>query len=209
MDPIFATFALLPLGLASLFCKTGKRDVYAGLGFLAALAPLVIKGVGALAGAISGNKKKKAAEENERQAALQAEEQRKAEWEAQQNSPELAMQRMQYKMKLGKLAGRMGGLDKVPPSIANALRAGYAQQEYKPGAAYVPKKTGASGWDYVAPAIDTLSAFNPATLKGNSSASAPTQQAPSSAGFSFSNQNKTPLNDLVFGPKKKNFLSGE
>jgi len=56
------------------------------------------------------------------------------------------MQRMQYKMKLGKLAGQMGGLNKVPPSIMKALQAGYATPQYQAGYSLHPKKTGASAW---------------------------------------------------------------
>jgi len=155
-DGVFV-FALLPLGLFSLLHWREGRRAVAGFAWIAALAPLVISGVKALAAHKSKKAQEKAAQANEQAAAEQAETQRRQEYDAQQNSPEAQMAALKYKMKLGRLAGQMGGLDKVPPSIMKALKAGYTPQAYQPGTAYRAPKTGASAWDYVAPAADVLS----------------------------------------------------
>lgn len=150
-------FALLPLGLFSLLhWREGRRTV-AGFAWIAALAPLVISGVKAVAGAMSKKKQQKAAQQNEQTAYQQAEDQRRQQWEQEQSSPEAQMQALKYKLRLGKLAGKMGGLNKVPPSIMKALQSGYQPKQYQAAPAYQPQKTGSSAWDYVAPAADVLS----------------------------------------------------
>jgi hypothetical protein len=159
IDGVFV-FALLPLGLFSLLhWREGKHTV-AGFAWIAALAPLVISGVKAVAGAMQKKKQQKAEEANAAAAAQQAEEQRKQEWEQQQASPEANMKALQYKQRLGRLAGKMGGLNKVPPSILKALQSGYQTQAYQPGPAYRAPKTGASAWDYVEPAADVVSSVD-------------------------------------------------
>lgn len=149
-------FALLPLGLFSLFTRRLPRST-AGFGFLAALAPVIASGLGSL---IKGKQQSSAAKkqaEYEKQQALAAEAANKASWEAQQNSPAAQMQRMGFNMKLGRLLGAMGGREKVPPSLLNALDASRAMPTYTPGAAYVDKPSSGSGWDVAAGAADALS----------------------------------------------------
>lgn len=167
MEPTFgvALFALLPLGLFSLLNWRDGRKAVAGFAWIAALAPLVISGVKALAGAKSASNKRKAEEANARMATEQAEAQRRQEFESQQSSPQAQMSALQYKLRLGKLAGKMGGLNKVPPSILKALQAGYQPKQFQAGPAYQAPKTGRSAWDYVDTAADVASTVDWGSMK--------------------------------------------
>lgn len=163
-------FALLPLSLLSLL-ERGRHRYTAGFGFLAALAPVVAKGIGSLI----SHKKQQSAEkkqiEYQKQQAMQEEAQRRAAFEASQNTPQAAMQRMGFNMKLGRLLGAMGGRDKVPPSLLKAYDTARAMQTYTPGAAYVPPPTSGAGiWDVLGGATEALSYLDVNKLKGGGKA---------------------------------------
>jgi hypothetical protein len=161
----FAIFALLPLGLASFVHRT--RAAHAGIGFLAALAPAAISGISSLIGhkMKSGAEKKQAA--YEQQLAAQQEEQRRAEFEAAQDSPQKAMERLSFNMKLGRLMGAMGGRSKVPPSLLKAYDTARQRKAYTPGSAYVPKPSSSNGkWDFASGLANALSYLDTSKMGG-------------------------------------------
>jgi hypothetical protein len=154
----FAIFALLPLGLASFVHRT--RAACAGFGFLAALAPVIAKGAMNL---IGGKQKQAAAKQQaayEQQMAAQQEEQRRSAFEAAQDAPGKAMERMGFNMKLGRILGAMGGRGKVPPSLLKQYDLARQRASYTPGAAYIPKPTGGSKWDFASGLADAMSYLN-------------------------------------------------
>lgn len=146
-----------------------KRGTYAGLPIvplIAALAPVVAKGVGSIIKKKQEKKAQKAADLQAQQEATAEKEAAQRQWEAQQNSPEAQMRRMQYNMKLGRMAGALGGLDKVPPSLRKAYDAARSAQAYTPGADYVaPVRPKTSGWDIAGGAMDALSYLDTNKLK--------------------------------------------
>jgi hypothetical protein len=162
---IFSLFALLPLALASLFDRTRARST-AGFGFLAALAPVLASGVSK----IIGSKQKKSAEKQaEAQRKLEAEQEDKLarqQWETEMNSPSAQMSRFKNTFSLGKLAGKVGGLDKLPPSIRNYYQTQRTKPEYGGVSSYVPTaQKGGGGWDFLGGLTDALSYFDPQALK--------------------------------------------
>jgi hypothetical protein len=164
----FGVLALLPLALASLFRKNARQSDAGFLPLLAALAPVVAKGIGS----IIKHKQQSAAEKKqaqyEQQQAAAAEQADRAKFEAAQNSPALAMQRMGFNMKLGRLLGAMGGRDKVPPSLLKSLDQARAVQSYVPGASYVPKPGSGNGLlDVAEGAMDALSYLDTSKLGSN------------------------------------------
>ena len=183
----FYLFALLPLGLFSLF-QRGRHRATAGFGFLAALAPVVAKGIGSLIGHKKQQAQQKQQAQYEQQLAQQQEAERKAQWEAQMNSPQMAMQRMGFNMKLGRLLGAMGGREKVPPSLLSAYDQARSMPTYTPGSSYIPKPTGGAGiWDVLGGAADALSYLDVNKLKGGGGKSPgqPTQGASTPASPTF------------------------
>jgi len=153
----FALFALLPLGLFGLL-ERGRHRHSAGFAFLAALAPVIASGISSL---INHGKQKaadKQAEEQKRLAAEQADTLKRQEWDTQQNSPAAQAARFKSKFAYGKLAGAMGGLDKVPQSLADYYKSGYATPEYTGTSSYVPTpKRGGGAWDFLGEAGKALS----------------------------------------------------
>jgi type II secretory pathway pseudopilin PulG len=166
---------------------------------IGALAPVVASGVGSL---IQHKQQSSAAKQQaayEQQQAAQAEAARKAQWEGQQNSPEALMARQRYTMQLGRLAGAMGGMDKLPPSIAKTLQAARAMPAYTPGQSYIPKPTsGGGGWDIAAGAADALSYLDPSKLKGKPKVPMSPGQPTGGGGFQgFSGQFTVPQIDTT------------
>ena len=161
----FVLFALLPLGLFSLFEK-GRHRHTAGFAFLAALAPMIASGISSL---INHGKQKsaaKAAEEQKRLEAQQADKLARQSWETEQNSPAAQAARFKSKFAYGKLAGAMGGLDKVPQSLANYYKSGYAMPEYTGTSSYVPTaKKGGGAWDFLGEAAKAVSYLDPSVFK--------------------------------------------
>lgn len=156
MENLFAVFALLPLALFSFVHRT--KVAHAGFGFLAALAPVIASGISS----IVGHKKQKAAEkkqiEYERKQAEQQAVADRAAFEAQQNSPGALAQRQKFTLQLGKLLGKAGGKEKIPPSIYNYLNQQRQAQQYVGGPGYVPKPTSGAGiWDIIGGAGQALS----------------------------------------------------
>src|SRR6185295_7483612 len=112
MDLTFAVLALLPLALASLIHRR-ERGAYAGFGFLAALAPVIAKGIGSIVKhkQESSAAKKTAAYEEQQAAAQEAA--KRAAFEDAQDSPAAAMQRLKFNTGLAKILGQFGGRDKT------------------------------------------------------------------------------------------------
>lgn len=191
-------FAFLPFALLSLFAR-GNHRATAGFGFLAALAPVVASGVKSLI----GHKQKQSAEkkqiEYERQQHMAAEAQKRAAFEAQQNSPQAALQRQAYNLKLGKLLGKAGGRDKLPPSLLAGLDAARRVQEYTPGAGYVaPPTSSAGGWDLASGITDALDYFDYEKLKKPRVTTPPIANTPFRTGQLAS----------LIRPQNPNFASG-
>ena len=94
METAFGVLALLPLALASFFSRGRPSD--AGLGFLAALAPVIASGVGKLI----GHKRAKSAEKKQaaydRQIAEQEEAGRRTAFESAQGSPAALASRQKF-----------------------------------------------------------------------------------------------------------------
>lgn len=151
-------FALLPLALASLFDKNRARST-AGFGFLAALAPVIAKGIGSLISHKQNKSAQKQAEEQKKLEAQQADALAKQQWEATQNAPGAQAARFKNTLALGKLAGHMGGsLDKVPPSMLKYYQSMRTMPEYNAQSSYVPTaQKGGGGWDLAAGVTDALS----------------------------------------------------
>ena len=178
----FYLFALLPLGLLSLFDK-GRHRHTAGFGFLAALAPVIAKGIGSLISHKQQSNQAKTLEAQRKQEALAADEQAKRDWETTQNSAANQSARFKNTFSLGKLAGHLGGMDKVPKSIAayyNSLR---TMPQYTGTSSYrEPVKSSGGGWNLAAGITDALGYFDPSAMKGKApmSSGQPTGQVLSS-----------------------------
>ena len=187
MELTFALFALLPLGLASLFDREiRKGGTFAGFGFLAALAPVVASGLSSLI----GHKKQQSAEkkqiEYEKQQALAAEAARRSEYESAQNSPGALASRQKFTLQLGKLLGAAGGKEKIPPSIYNYLSSQRQAQAYTPGAAYTPKPTSGAGfWDFASGLGNALSYLDTTKLGKGKVPMSPGQPTGSPAPYTF------------------------
>jgi hypothetical protein len=149
----FTVLALLPLGLLNWRrdWKWSDANIF-GLAlapFLKLIAPVVASGVSSLVGHKQAKSKEKKEAEFARQEALAAEAARKSQFEASQNDPRALAQRQSFTMQLGKLLGKAGGKEKIPPSIYNYLSSQRQAQQYTPGAAYTPKPTSGAGiWDF-------------------------------------------------------------
>lgn len=159
-------FALLPLALFSLFEK-GRHHHTAGFGFLAALAPVLAKGIGSLISHKQNKSKEKQAQEQSKLDAAAADAQAKQQWETNQNSPAAQAGRFKNTMQLGRLAGAMGGsLDKVPPSMLKYYQSQRTMPEYTGQSSYVPTaQKGGGGWDFAAGLTDALSYLDTEKLK--------------------------------------------
>lgn len=181
-------FALLPLGLFSLFEK-GRHRHTAGFGFLAALAPVLAKGIGSLISHKQNKSKEKQAQEQAKLDAAAADAQAKQQWEAQQNSPAAQAARFKATLQMGRLAGKMGGsIDKLPPSIRNYYQLQRTMPEYGGISSYVPTaQKGGGGWDFAAGLTDALSYLD--TSKLGKSPGQPTRSYSGfGAGSSFGNK---------------------
>lgn len=161
----FALFALLPLGLFSLFEK-GRHRHTAGFAFLAALAPMIASGISSLIGHKKQQSAAKQAEEQRRLEAQQADTLAKQSWEAEQNSPGAQAARYKNTLQLGRLAGKMGGLDKLPPSMRNYYQTQRTMPTYGGTSSYVPTaKKGGGVWDFLGEASKAVSYLDPSAFK--------------------------------------------
>lgn len=176
-------FAVLPLALLSLFDRDRTRST-AGFGWLAALAPVVAKGIGSLIGNKQKKSAEKQAEEARRLEAQRADELERQSWEAQQNSPSAQGMRFKNTLQLGRLAGAMGGLDKLPPSIANYYQSLRKMPEYGGTSSYIPTpKKGGGGWDFAGGVLDALSYLDTDQLKaGRATGQTPSYNPRASSG---------------------------
>ena len=160
----FYALALLPLALASLFDRNRSRST-AGFGFLAALAPVLMKGVSSLINRGKNKAVAKQAEEQKKLEANQADALAKQQWEGQQNSPAAQAARFKSTMQLGRLAGAMGGKDKVPPSMLNYYQSQRTMPTYSAQSSYVPTAPTKSGpWNFLGGVTDALSYLDTSKL---------------------------------------------
>src|SRR5512143_1133740 len=132
---------------------------------IAALAPVVASGVGSLIKHKQAGAAQKQQEEERRLAAQKADEEAKAAWTAQQNSPAARAARFKATMQLGRLAGAMGGMAKVPPSMAKYYTTLRTMPEYTGVSSYVPTpEKGGGGWDFLGGVTEALGQFDPSAL---------------------------------------------
>lgn len=166
MEPLFL-FAVLPFGLLSLFDKElRKGGATAGFGFLAALAPVVAKGISSLIGHKQQKSSAKQAEEQRKLEAQQADALAKQQWEAQQNSPSAQLARFKSTMQLGRLAGGLGGLSNVPKSLMDYYTSARTMPTYSGVSSYVPTaQKGGTGWDIAAGVADALQYLDTSKFK--------------------------------------------
>lgn len=165
MSLTFGVLALLPLALASLFNRSRARST-AGFGWLAALAPVIAKGVGSLIGHKQQSSAQKQAEAMRKAEADRALEEQKAQWNAAQNSPAAQASRFKNTFALGRLAGSMGGMDKIPPSIAKYYQNLRTMPEFTGTSSYIPTpKKGGGVWDFAGGVMDALSYLDTDKLK--------------------------------------------
>jgi hypothetical protein len=183
----FYALALLPLALSSLFDRNRSRST-AGFGFLAALAPVLAKGIGSLINHKKASNAAKTAEAQRKLEAQQADALAKQQWEGQQNAPGAQTARFKNTMQLGRLSGAMGGLDKLPPSIAKYYQSMRTMPEYSAQSSYVePAKQTGKGWNFLGGVADALSYLDTSKL-GKPKSAAPTGFG---AGSSFGNEQAT------------------
>jgi len=180
---LFAVFATLPLALFSFFSR--GRGAHAGIGFLAALAPVL----GSLAGSIFNRKGAQSRQQNEidyrrqqfEQQAAQQEAARRAAFEQRQGSPQAAMQRLGFNTRLSHLLGGFGGRGQTPGFILNAFDSARTPQEYQPGFEsqfIAPPKTGGGIWDYLGDAGRAASYFDTSRFGQGGQGAAPPTGAP-------------------------------
>jgi hypothetical protein len=145
---------------------------------LLALAPVVAKGVGTLISSKQKSNQAKTEQAQAKQDALAADAKAKADWETQQNSAANQTSRFKNTFALGSLAGHLGGMDKVPKSIAayyNSLR---TTPQYTGTSSYQePVKSSGGGWNLAAGITDALSQYSP------SSFAKPKSALPTATGF--------------------------
>lgn len=165
-------FALLPFALFSLV----KRQPASTAGFLQFIAPLVAAGAKKFIESRQKKSAEKKAAEFEKQEAAAAAAAKKAAFEADQNSPAALAQRQKFTLQLGKLLGKAGGKDKIPPSIYNYLNTQRQAQSYvERDPAYVPRPSSGAGiWDFLGGAADALSYVDTSKLKGKPRPTGPT-----------------------------------
>src|SRR4030042_4452582 len=124
---MLTALSLLPFfAFLSLFHKRGHHSEAGFLPFLAALAPVLAKGAMSLVGYKQKQSVEEQAEEQKKLEAAKADAEARHAWELRMQSPEEQARRFKSKFAFGKLAGKMGGMDKVPPSLAAYSKSGYA-----------------------------------------------------------------------------------
>lgn len=191
MELYFAVFSLLPLAL---FCR--EKLPRSTAGFLAGLipiakmlAPVIAKGVGTLIGSKKASNAAKQAEEQKKLEAAQADAKAKADWEAQQNTPQAQAARYKQTLQYGRLAAGLGGLDKVPKSMASYYNSVRAMPEYTGTSSYVaPAKQTGKGWNIASGVMDALGYLDTSQL-GAPKASAGLMGAGNAAAY----QGATPM----------------
>lgn len=159
-------FALLPLAL--LGWRRNYRPSDAGfLPLLAALAPVIAKGIGSLISHKQKGAAEKQAEEQRRLESQRADTEARAAWESQMSSPAAQAARFKNTLSLGRLAGKMGGIDKLPPSIRNYYQSQRSMPEYKGTSSYIPTpKKGGGAWDFLGGVTDALGYLDTSKLGG-------------------------------------------
>jgi hypothetical protein len=171
VDLTFAVLATLPLGLLTVF---RRRDGAVAEIFGLALAPLLKFAAPALwqgAQSLIGHKKAKGEEkkkiEFERQKAEAEEAAARSKFDAAQDSPAAAVQRLKFNTKLAQILGKFGGREKTPGFITGAFDTARKRAEYTPGAQFVaPQTSGGGFWGAAGGIADALSYLDPSQLKG-------------------------------------------
>ena len=145
----FSLFAILPLALFSFFSK--GRGAHAGIGFLAALAPVLASAVGGIFNRRGTSNRQQEQIDYERAQAEQQEAQRRAAFEAQQSGPGAAMSRLGFNTRLASILGSFGGRAQTPEFIQRAFDSARQRQEYTPGAGIIdrPNPVGGGFGDYL------------------------------------------------------------
>lgn len=157
MELTFAVFAILPLSLLWWQPKSERRGIVGILPLLTALLPVAASAVNSIINRNSANQQAlQQQHEAERQAGFQ---QKSAFYnpqavQARQQSQALAT------LQLGRLAGAMGGLDRVPPALRNMLQQRRQEQtfQFEPGA--VPQAPRAAG-NTLTDIVGSLRYYNP------------------------------------------------
>ena len=158
---------------------------------LLALAPVVAKGAQTLIQHKQQGAANKTAAAQAKQDALAADAQAKLDWEEKQNSPAAQMARFKNTFALGKLGGKLGGIDKVPKSIAAYYNAQRAMPTYTGQSSYrEPVKASGGGWNIAAGIADALGQYSPSSFAKPKSAALPAATG-FGAGSSFGNEFKT------------------
>lgn len=200
MDLTFSVLALLPLAL--LGWRRGYRASDAGFLplLLAALAPVIAKGIGSVIGSKQKKSAQQQAEEQRRLETQQADAQAKRSFEEQQNSPAAQQARFRNTLQLGRLAGGLGGMDKVPPSIAKYYQSMRTAPQYTGTSSYIPTpKKGGGVWDFLGGVTDALSYLDTSKLKGGQPPMGQTPQILSSNGIMPGSAAPNPSTDAIVG----------
>lgn len=209
----FYVFAVLALGLFSLFDKDLRMGggTYAGFGFLAALAPVLAKGVSSIIGRqkAKGEAKKQAAYEQQQLAADEAA--KRSAFEDAQDAPAAAMQRLKFNTGLAKILGLFGGREKTPQFLQQAFDTARQRKAYTPGPAAVPKpQQGGGFWNFASGLQDALGYLDPSKLTKKPGSGVPMigNVAPTSPGQPVRTafQSPTAVNPLLTQTKRSQFL---
>ena len=118
MEITFAVFAILPLTLLWWQPKGERRGITGILPLLTALLPVAASAVQSMITRRSGET---TAQQQARQAQRADLDRQKAEYYQENYSPQAQQNQAMATMQLGRLAGAMGGLDRVPPALRNLL----------------------------------------------------------------------------------------
>jgi hypothetical protein len=169
---------------------------------LLALAPVVAKGAQTLIQHKQQGAANKTAAAQAKQDALAADSQAKLDWEEKQNSPAAQMARFKNTFALGKLGGKLGGIDKIPKSIAAYYNSQRAMPTYTGQSSYrEPVKAGGGGWNIAAGITDALSQYSPSSFKKGPSAGLPAATG-FGAGSSFGSPYATGQVNQALNPSK-------
>ena len=153
------------MGLGS-FLKKAVTSFIPGGSLIEALAPVVASGVGSLIKSKQGKAEQKQLEEQRRLEAQRADQLARQQWEAQVNSPQAQAARFKNTLQYGRLAAGLGGLEKVPKSLASYYQSARATPEYTGTSSYIPTpQKGGTGWDIAGGIADALGYLDTEKLK--------------------------------------------
>lgn len=154
-------FAILPFGLLWSLVEKRRRGMVGIIPLIAALVPAAISGVRALMNRRNTNN---AATTAQNEATRQEGFRQKAAFYDPRAVQQRASQRAGATMRLGRLAGHFGSVDRIPPALRNALQAQRQEQtfQFEPGSvARAPRAPGSIGTDL----MDAASQFDVEALQ--------------------------------------------